>query len=161
MKTKKHKLPTAATIREAIHPHKPVVPPPDPENLNEDRANAAESAIQRFAEDFGETIGGQMVTLEAQNLTDLLCDFGHYCDRNGIDLQNCIRMAAYNYAEETENVGQQFSTGDPIERMYDEAFAEGPGGWCEVCQKPISATQGKHCDTHAELRITEESQVQA
>lgn len=93
------------------------------EDLRKALKKAVEDVIYAFASsDMGETIDGSMATLEAQNLTDLLCDFGHYCDRNGISLQNCLRMAASNYNEETENVGTQFNEGDPMEAIYERAM---------------------------------------
>lgn len=77
--------------------------PPDPEDMNDQRAEAAGSALDAFTNDMGET--GK--DLDIQNLTDLICNFGHYCDRNNIDFADILRRAQYHYDEETGNKGKQ------------------------------------------------------
>jgi hypothetical protein len=83
--------------------------PLDPEEMNQKRANAAERALLVFAQDFGETdewkyLGG----LAEQNLADLLADLAHFCDRNQVQMKNCLSIAASHYAEETDHTGTQF-----------------------------------------------------
>lgn len=88
--------------------------PPDPEEQNEQRANAAEKALATFTKNYGEK-GWHNITeqkqreLNEQNLSDLLADFGHYCDRAGISMQSRLRVAGYHYAEETDRKGTQFA----------------------------------------------------
>lgn len=79
--------------------------PPDPEDMNDQRAEAAGSALDTFTNDMGET--GEDEDLDIQNLTDLIADFGHFCDRNNIDFADILRRAQYHYDEETDNKGKQ------------------------------------------------------
>lgn len=71
---------------------------PDPDGLNDDRAEWAQAALDAFADvtdmdiacEDGETVLG-----------DLLTDLMHWCDRNGVDFQKKLAGAALNYKEET------------------------------------------------------------
>lgn len=40
-------------------------------------------------------------------VADLLCDMAHWCDRNDVDLQSALRLAASHYREETGGEGTQ------------------------------------------------------
>jgi hypothetical protein len=40
-------------------------------------------------------------------VADLLCDIAHWCDRNDVDLQSALRLAASHYLEETAGQGTQ------------------------------------------------------
>lgn len=83
--------------------------PPDPEDMNNKRADAAERALITFAEDFGEMDEpGELGPLAEQNLCDLLADLAHYCDRHGLKMERCLFIARGCYTEETENEGSQF-----------------------------------------------------
>lgn len=86
--------------------------PPDPEKMNNQRAFAAGRALEYFADDFGESWRGKssMVKkhLRAQNLTDLLADFAHFCDREGFNFPVRLAAARYQYTEETGDQGTQF-----------------------------------------------------
>ena len=85
--------------------------PPDPEEMNDKRALAAGRALRYFARDFGETDDrGDLAEFAEQNLSDLLADIAHFCDREGLDFLNCLTRAALCYVEETENVGPQFGS---------------------------------------------------
>ena len=104
-----------------VHDSEPMEPdndpnalPPDPEGMNDRRASEAEEVLNQFESAFGEApYGGisqeQLADLREQNLADLLCDFGHFCDRNGVDMQAVIRRAKMHYDEETANEGVQFT----------------------------------------------------
>ena len=86
--------------------------PPDPESMNNKRADWARDVLEYF-EQYGERPHPDLTTKEQremakQNLSDLVADMGHYCDRNGLRMDEVIRIASYHYAEETENEGQQF-----------------------------------------------------
>ena len=56
--------------------------------------------------------------LDEQNLSDMLCDLGHYCDRQKISLQERLRVASYHYIEETDRKGAQFT---PVSNPLDDA----------------------------------------
>jgi hypothetical protein len=86
--------------------------PPDPEEMNDARAEWAKSTIT-FFEQYGESPHKDATkmginVLARQNLSDLIADFGHYCDREGYHLNSLIRIAAECYLEETEGKGVQF-----------------------------------------------------
>ena len=88
--------------------------PPDPEETNEQSATEAERVLFAFEETDGEApYGGinseQLTALHEQNLADLLCNFGHWCDRNGVNMQEVIRRAKGHYDAETGNQGVQFT----------------------------------------------------
>lgn len=80
-----------------------IEPPPDPEEMNDDRSDAAAAALDAYTDTRGERGNG----LEVQNLTDLVTSFGHFCDRNDIDFADILRRAQYHYNEETDNEGTQ------------------------------------------------------
>lgn len=83
--------------------------PPDPDKMNDKRAQAAERALLAFAEDIGEIHQrGKLGELAAQNLSDLLADMAHFCDREGISLSKCWSNARSNYGEESDGRGKQF-----------------------------------------------------
>ncbi len=74
--------------------------PPDPEGMNDDRAEWALSAIRHF-----QTITG---TDFEDALSDLLCDLMHACDRDpelGV-FSTQLKRAVACYAEETMEVPQ-------------------------------------------------------
>ena len=88
--------------------------PPDPEFMNNKRADWARQVLE-FFEQFGERPHWSLTTEEEravakQNLSDMLADLGHYCDRNGLHMLDVIRIASEHYAEETRNEGQQFGS---------------------------------------------------
>lgn len=89
--------------------------PPDPEEMNDDRAEWARKTIKFFARNFGEEPAYKATTKEQeslllQNLQDILCDFAHYCDRLGVDMRNLLAAAANCYKEETNHDGTQFDS---------------------------------------------------
>ena len=107
---KRFKRPSHFYPRSPIHP----TLPPDPESTNNKRAQWAADALACFANDTAEPPQPKMTTAERrsimeQNISDLVGDFGHYCDRAGIDLQECLTIGARRYNEETSNQGEQFT----------------------------------------------------
>lgn len=78
--------------------------PPDPEHMNDERAEWAGDALKRFTAEHGEEAGGTR-----QNLVDLLTDLAHYCDRHELDFALCLRMAKTNYSAETDDFGTQYN----------------------------------------------------
>jgi hypothetical protein len=80
--------------------------PPDPEGLNDDRAEWAHAALEAFKT--------ETRTDEGDVLCDLLADLGHWCDRNGYQFQEQLRRAISHYEAETEDddgdtQGEQFT----------------------------------------------------
>jgi hypothetical protein len=67
--------------------------PPDPESMNNDRAEWAEKAIDKFID---------VTRTDTEDaLSDLLCNLRHWADRNGQDWTQALDRAMRNYAEET------------------------------------------------------------
>jgi hypothetical protein len=72
--------------------------PADPEGMNDDRAMWAQTALDAFAEVTNMDTAGE----DAQTiLTDLLADFMHWSDRNGVDFAEVLASAKAHYEEET------------------------------------------------------------
>lgn len=67
--------------------------PPDPEGMNDSRAEWAEEALQTFMTRTG--------TDREDALGDLLSDLMHWADRNGTDFKAALRTADAHYHEET------------------------------------------------------------
>jgi hypothetical protein len=67
--------------------------PPDPENMNDQRAAWAAAALQAFRYITG--------TDEEDALGDLLCDLMHWCDRSGHDFNAALSRAGAHYEAET------------------------------------------------------------
>lgn len=93
--------------------------PADPEEMNYDRAEWALQGLRGFVEETGQSFDEDGYE---EIIGDFLADLAHLCDRKGICLQERLAAAEYHYSEETDNEGIQFNTGDPVERMYDEAL---------------------------------------
>lgn len=68
--------------------------PPDPDGLNERRAEHAAIALQAYV-----NIG---VTDEESQLYDLLADLRHWADRNGKDFDETVVKSKELYVEETK-----------------------------------------------------------
>lgn len=77
--------------------------PPDPEDMNNDRAEWADEAIRTFASTTNMDSAGED---DQTILTDLLGDLMHWCDRAGIDFNARVDMARLHYDEETNGVGR-------------------------------------------------------
>jgi hypothetical protein len=67
--------------------------PPDPEKMNDDRANRAAIIIQQFRAMTG--------YCPKHALTWLLCDLMHWADRNGVRFDDALGSARVHYGEET------------------------------------------------------------
>ena len=67
--------------------------PPDPEGMNDARAEWAGKAIAAFRQ----ATGSDKDTV----VRDLLCDIAHWCDRNKIDFLDELTIAGDHYKEET------------------------------------------------------------
>lgn len=71
--------------------------PPDPEGMNDERAEWAEQALTTF----GEATRGDYLEDPRSNLVDLLCDLRHWADRNAIDFPAALWSSEVHYTEET------------------------------------------------------------
>ena len=69
--------------------------PPDPDGQNDDRAKWAENALALFAKetDADKDDG-------SQDISDLICDLMHACDRRREDFCQLLNWAEDNYIEE-------------------------------------------------------------
>jgi hypothetical protein len=76
--------------------------PPDPEGMNDSRAEWAHEAIQTFMKRTG--------TDFEDSLGDLLCDLMHWSDRVSFDFDLAIDRARDNYIEETGGMPWQTQT---------------------------------------------------
>jgi hypothetical protein len=75
--------------------------PPDPDGLNDDRAQWAKEALGSFSKGAGSE--------EDTAVSDLLTDLRHYCDRHGLDWEEQLFRANNHYAEETmSDIARQF-----------------------------------------------------
>jgi hypothetical protein len=68
--------------------------PPDPEDMNTDRARWAYAALVAFMDVTG--------CDEQEAPGDLLADLMHWCDRNGMDFEAVLEGARTNYRQETD-----------------------------------------------------------
>jgi hypothetical protein len=68
--------------------------PPDPEDMNDDRADSADVALKAFMQarttDFEDSLG------------DLLGNLMHWADRNAFDFDAALDRARFHYEAETE-----------------------------------------------------------
>ena len=104
--------------------------PPDPDNMNDLRAQQADDILVTFARQQGD---GQTATIPAfpaseedeeavsiaaipinpevdlQTISVLMSQIGHLCDRNGFQRAEAERMAAILYSNQTGGLGLQFS----------------------------------------------------
>jgi len=67
--------------------------PPDPENMNDDRAEWAAASLRHFQCTTGADYDDA--------LTDLLCDLMHWSDRNDFDFDAALSRARMHYDAET------------------------------------------------------------
>ncbi|MBV9016895.1 MAG: hypothetical protein JO058_14685 [Alphaproteobacteria bacterium] len=75
----------------------PTALPPDPEGMNERRAEWGARAIRHFQ-------SHTCIDLE-DALADLLCDLMHFADRNGFDFTHELHRAEMHYEAETTEGG--------------------------------------------------------
>lgn len=80
-------------LRAAVNAHRRAKLPPDPEGMNDDRAEWAACALRHFqcttGSDYEDALG------------DLLCDLMHWCDRNNFDFELALFRARGHYRAET------------------------------------------------------------
>lgn len=103
--------------------------PPDPEGMNDKRAEWADAALCEFQR----VVRGD----KEDALADLLANLHHWCDRNGHDFDASLAMAKQHYAEETR-AEHLFSSETWLcvhcgKTLEDDAIENTP---CEGAQKP-------------------------
>lgn len=76
--------------------------PPDPEDMNDARAEYANRAVTAFAHATNTDVGGEP---NETILGDLLTNLMHWCDRQGIDFDAKLLGARVNYDAETSSEG--------------------------------------------------------
>jgi hypothetical protein len=104
--------------------------PPDPENMNDNRKEFAEQAIQAF-------IAATRSDRE-DALCDLLCDLMHWADREPeTDFDHQLDRARNHYAEET--MGSDDTEEDPGNEDADEECSGGCGRPAEECASDAGA----------------------
>lgn len=64
---------------------------------NQQRAEMAYRALNKFSELTG--IEGED---ESDQISDLLCNLMHYADEQGVDFDECIKLAKHHYKNEIE-----------------------------------------------------------
>ena len=72
--------------------------PPDPDDMNDERAEWAAFAVDQFGEITKMHSAGEP---SETILGDLLTSLMHYCDRQGIDFKTKLLVAEVNYDAET------------------------------------------------------------
>jgi hypothetical protein len=75
---------------------------------NDERASWAEAGLVAFGQRTGMVrwhVGDKEDAFLV--VADLLGDIAHWCDRNDVDLQSALRLAASHYLEETAGQGTQ------------------------------------------------------
>lgn len=75
--------------------------PPDPEGMNNKRAEWARAAIIRFREVCGGSRESDGSVLMDEAIGDLLSNIAHLCDREGMDPKGTFKRALACYQEET------------------------------------------------------------
>ncbi len=95
--------------------------PPDPDDKNHSRAEAAFRAVRTFSQDFGEDInnfeGEEQLGIVWQNAKDLFTDVAHLCDRLAFDFNSLLDRAKIQYHDETQQKGRQFHFLNELENL--------------------------------------------
>jgi hypothetical protein len=73
--------------------HCPLALPPDPDNMNDSRAQWADAALSAFMKETGADL--------EDSLGDLLADLMHWSDRNNFDFEAALDRARWHYEAET------------------------------------------------------------
>lgn len=73
--------------------------PPDPDGLNESRAESAGKAMAAFMKTAN--------TDDESNLYDLLVNLRHWADRNGRDFDDVVERGRMSYDEETKRLADE------------------------------------------------------
>lgn len=73
--------------------------PPDPEGMNDERAQWAHEGLKTFAVSTGIKIDVEADTVASGFLADVM----HWCDRHRQDFDSLLARARNHYAEETKD----------------------------------------------------------
>jgi hypothetical protein len=91
--------------------------PPDPEEMNDERADWAEAALGAFQEETG--------TDDGDAIGDLLSNLMHWCDRNNADFAAEVRRGYFHYYEETSGMGPQHFNNPGVPAMPPDLEQQG------------------------------------
>jgi hypothetical protein len=78
--------------------------PPDPDEMNGDRSDWAQTALVAFAVETGQCPDSDGFEEIA---TDLIADLMHFCDVEKIDFSRCLAIAQDHYREETTELADR------------------------------------------------------
>src|SRR5438105_287733 len=81
---------------------------PDPDELNDERAHWAETALRGFAYEVSGPQGLEDLRQLDHVASNFLCDLAHLADQRGWKLVDVLRVARAAYELETEGQGEQF-----------------------------------------------------
>lgn len=116
--------------------------PPDPEGMNDDRAEWAEHAIDAFGERTRmNTAGEDRETM----LGDLLTNLMHWCDRNDVDWDMKLLGATVNYDGETSGDDDDDDDGEGDDDDHSADCADGIHSWVNETGKLPADTPCKYC----------------
>jgi len=76
--------------------------PPDPDNMNDLRAQRADDVLVAFNRGHGYDED------QIEAMAGTAANFAHLCDRNGLTLADALQLAASFYREDTGGMGRQF-----------------------------------------------------
>lgn len=84
----------------------------DPCPIQKSRVKGAKDTLEYFARHAGgEWIEGERTMshdMIEQNMSDLICNFAHYCDKKGVSLGEVLRRAKGQYEAESQKPKQEF-----------------------------------------------------
>jgi hypothetical protein len=88
--------------------------PPDPYSMNESRATWA-GRVVGFCDRYGETTEYPVTKREARvnlegKLADIVADFAHFCDKEGLSMKRVVRGAIRRYSVTTDGHGTQLKS---------------------------------------------------
>ena len=120
--------------------------PPDPENMNDDRAEWAAASLRHFQCTTG--------TDYDDALCDLLCDLMHWCDRHEFEFESALSRARNHYAAET--------CSDDVQHILTAATDCSPAPWI-YDYSPYTSQDGAeipafeiHCPDHKVAETNED-----
>lgn len=78
--------------------------PPDPDQMNDERAARMGEPIVTYAKTVGLHDGVDFTDDVGSIISDMLCDLRHWCDRQDIDFDTRLGVSKINYNCETEEL---------------------------------------------------------
>lgn len=127
----------------------------DPCPMQRDRIKLAKDTLEYFAKSsMGEWIDGQKsmsADLVEQNMSDLICNFAHYCDGKKVSLGEVLRRAQSHYREESSDPRQEFEPsygGDEAVagQTVDPPLPAREEYRCQACNREESVCSNDPCE---------------